>query len=104
MTLQDSCTGNTHNPEFRSDTENATIKSHAGDEGQVDELEEEDDFDAGEVFSAGNGDLPTDSAIFDFMYANTVGTLVQGTLLSEDDANEILVSVDCALIGTYIVV
>ena len=42
--------------------------------------------------------------MFDFMYANTVGTLVQGTLLSEDDANEILVSVDCALIGTYIVV
>ena len=100
MTLQDSCTGNTHNPEIRTDTENATMRSHGGANG----YSEIDDFDTGEVFSAGNGDIATDSELFDFMYANTVGTLVQGTLLSEDDANEILVSVDCALIGTYIVV
>ena len=96
MTLQNACDGAADQDiEFRTSIENTRI-AYTDD----DEFLENADFDAGDTFSEGDGIDDADS-IFTVMYANTVGRLVQTTLMVEDGPNSSLVSVDCLAVGTY---
>lgn len=93
LNFQNSCSGNTQNPEFRTSFDNSAIRdtTNAG-------YNENDDFDVGDTYT-----ISQDDVIVDVKYANVVGNVVVANLALEEGTNAVFVSVDCAVWGNYFV-
>jgi len=96
LTLQNSCNGSDQTPEFRNTIDNSQL-DYQGTTTFI----QNDDFDIGDTFGEGGG-LADDEEAWTAFYSNPVGQEVVAHLDAEDGANEVFVSVDCALTGYYV--
>ena len=103
LVFQNSCDGADQDPEFRTQTDNAYIKSSEIQGNNASDTDENSDFDIGdaEVFGNGAGQQDDDDALQHHMYGNVNGAMVQVHDAVEDGANEVFASTDCLLFGSY---
>ena len=108
LNFQTDCTGNDHDPEFRTLVDNAGIKMGQIYDPNTVEYNANRTFSTGETFDEDGTDntegdgFEDDDANSNAIYANSLGQIVEIKIWMVDDENSMFNTVDCFIGGGYV--